>query len=64
MAEKKMNWKAAEAALNKRIADLALHPSGSSSMIIGMKLRPLRDRFDAGERSEELYDRIMREAAL
>lgn len=64
MAEKKMNWKNAEAALNKRIADLALHPSGASSMIISFKLAPLRERLDRGERTEALYDAIMKEVEL
>lgn len=64
MAEKKMNWKNAEAGINRRIANLALHPSTSSSMIISLKLAPLRERLDRGERTEALYDAIMKEAEL
>lgn len=61
MAEKKMNWKEAEAKLNRRIANLALHPSTASSMIINFRLAPLRERFDNGERTEVLYNKIMEE---
>lgn len=58
MAEKKINWKETEAKLNRRIANLALHPSPASSMIINWRLAPLRARFDNGERSEKLYNDI------
>lgn len=59
--KKKLNWKEAEARLNRRIANLAIHPSVSSNMIIGLKLAPLRARFDNGERTEALYAEIEQE---
>ena len=53
-----MDWERAESWLNKLIAEyVALGWAGSFGL--RLTLLPLKQRFDAGERTRDLYDTIM-----
>lgn len=57
--EKKVNWKTAELALCRCIAELLLQDRAECNLKVRLKLEPLLRRFNAGERSEDLYIDIM-----
>ena len=53
-----LNWKQAEEHLGE--CEKAFAEIGSAGyMALNFVIRPLRDRFNKGERSQELYDEIM-----
>jgi len=53
-----MDWKKAEQHLKN--CEAAYAEIGSAGFLaLNIVIRPLRDRFNAGERTKELYDEIM-----
>lgn len=53
-----MDWEKAEEYLNKMIAEYAA--IGSRGLLaLQLTLLPLKNRFDSGERTVQLYDEIM-----
>lgn len=53
-----MDWEQAESWL-KEIEQMYTEIGSSGYLALTIVIRPLRDRFNKGERTQELYDEIM-----